>query len=320
MQKTSTKSLIESSLLTAIAVVLILISIYIPVFYYIGLFMWPLPLALVQIKHGYKYSITSLVATTIIILLFTDPYTAFGFAITNGLLGIALGYMIKKRANVFTMIFVMVIINIISLTASIKLFGLIAGQDYIKMAFEELYRSLDTAKNMYSKMGIPKETTEAIFKSIPPRETMMMLIPTALIFHGILSSVITYFFAKKIYSRFGIKLEDIPKFSNWYIPAKFALTLMLLILLGYLAAYMRLNRGEAILLNAMYLMMFVFTINGLAALSFYLEKRGLAKSLRLLIMFFVFTSFGNLLFIVGIIDYSLNLRKLDISRLKDSPK
>jgi len=316
----TTRALIESALLTAIAVVLVLVSIYVPIFYFIGLFMWPLPIALIQIKHGYKYSFISLIATTIIVLLFTDPYTALGFAITNGILGIVLGIMIKRKESAINTIFVMIIINIISVTISIKIFGLIAGQDYIKLILDEFYNSIDTAKSFYEKLGIQKDLYENALKSIPPKEMLMMLIPFAIFSHGFISAMITYILAKNIYSRFGIELDDIPKFSNWYIPIKLAISIMFIVLIGYIASYFKIKNADAILLNSMYLMLVVFAVNGLAALSFWFDKQGISKSLKVVLLVFAFVFLGNILFLIGVADYSLNLRKLDKSRIRHSPK
>lgn len=316
----STRALIESSLLTAVAIVLILISIYIPIFYFIGLFMWPLPVALVQIKHGYKYSLLSLIATTIITFIFTDPYTALGFAITNGVLGIVFGTMIKRKERAINTIFIMIIVDVISVAISIKIFGLIAGQDYIKLILDEFYKSIDVAKSFYERMGVQKDVYENIFKAMPSKEMLLMLIPFALFMHGFLSAIITYVLAKGIYSRFGIKLEEIPKFSNWFIPVKLAFSIILLVLIAYILAYLKVRNADAYLLNAMYLMLLTFFINGLAALSFWLDKQNLPKGFKIFILLFVFFSLGNILFLIGIVDYSLNLRKLDKSRIKDSPK
>ncbi|WDC85367.1 hypothetical protein PL321_08380 [Caloramator sp. mosi_1] len=44
--RTSTRSIVEAGLFTAINVVLILASIYIPFIYFVGIFLWPIPIAL----------------------------------------------------------------------------------------------------------------------------------------------------------------------------------------------------------------------------------------------------------------------------------
>ena len=72
MNNTKLRPLTESSLLTAITIIIAMAGIYIP---FIILF-WTLPLTIITAKHDLKYGISSLAITSILLCIFLTPVTA----------------------------------------------------------------------------------------------------------------------------------------------------------------------------------------------------------------------------------------------------
>lgn len=118
-----TKALVESSILTAAAVVLILMCLYLPAFFLVGLFIWPIPITLIYIRHGFKYSLLSLVVTYIITAMTSDPVTALGLVMVYGLLGVVLGYAVNSKKTASVSLVIMSTAAFLSTMAVFKLFS-----------------------------------------------------------------------------------------------------------------------------------------------------------------------------------------------------
>jgi len=54
----NTRALVESALLAVIGMILVLIGEYLPFIGMIALFLWPLPSALVVLRHGMRWGVT----------------------------------------------------------------------------------------------------------------------------------------------------------------------------------------------------------------------------------------------------------------------
>lgn len=316
MQRNSTtRQLVESALLTAITVILILIGYYIPIFYFIGLFIYPLPLALIYIRSGRKYSIMSLVVSAVIIGITINPVSAVSITGLSGLLGIALGYSIKSKKSLSITIGIMAAVTFISTVTLIKLSTIIIGQDVLTQTINELTRSMDLVRDFYINMGMPKDQVEMALKAFPTPEVIKILIPAMMVMHGIITAFITYLMAQKIFGKFGYNLDKMKPLSEWYIPVWLMMGLLAFIVFGFILRLLKIPNVDSYFINSTMIFSFIFSINGLAAVSFILKRRKVAKGLRtIIILFLMFSQLSNLLYYAGIIDYVLDYRKLDPKR------
>lgn len=314
-QNSSTRALVESGLLTALGVVLIIISIYFPVVYLIGSFLWPLPVAMIYIRHNFKYSMMSLVATAIITGIITGPMAGLGFALVQGILGLTLGYCAKnKKSSTITLIY-MSVATFLSIAVMLKISTLFLGEDIFNQAINQTTKSLEVMKNTYLSMGIPKEQVEEAMKRMPTPELIRTVIPSAMIIFSLFTAYITYILCEKFLRRFGHNLEKIRPFSSWYIPGKVAWGIMTIVIISYILVVMKIGNSESYLFNAYLVFQVTFIINGLSAITFFMKNKGVSKWITSIIMFFIITSpLGNMLLIVGMVDYIFNYRKLDSSR------
>ena len=310
----STRALVEAALLTGVTVILILMTLYVPLFVAVGIFIWPL--ALIYIRDGGKYSIMSLVIAGIITAMISDPVTAFGLMLTYGISGILLGLCIdRKKTSTFTII-AMTAVTFIAMAVSIKVLSIIAGQDIIAQMMTTMSQSLESATKLYSSIGMPEETIKQ-FKTMFDVNSFKMILPSGLFFAAFMVSIFTYSFAKFIFKRFGYEVKPVKAFSEWYIPISIAFAVITLVLASYALSYFKIVKTQIYLVNSIMLLRIVFSVTGLSVIDFFLKKKDVSKAVRILIYFFlVTTSLSQILFFVGIIDYALDIRKLDPLRKK----
>ena len=85
-----TSAMVEAGILAAVAIVMALISMYVPVLGAFVNFVWPLPIVICGCRHGLKWSIMTLLVATVIIAMIISPINAFFLAAIFGLLGLIL--------------------------------------------------------------------------------------------------------------------------------------------------------------------------------------------------------------------------------------
>ncbi len=72
-----TSAMVQAGILAAVAIVMALISMYVPVLGAFVNFVWPLPIIICGCRHGLKWSIMTLLVATIIIAMIISPVNAF---------------------------------------------------------------------------------------------------------------------------------------------------------------------------------------------------------------------------------------------------
>lgn len=311
-RQNNTKALVESSILTAVAVVLIIMSLYIPAFILIGAFIWPIPITFIYIRHGVKFSLLSLLVTYIITTMISDPVSAFGLVAIYGLLGVVLGYCVATKKSVSVSIVIMSVAAFLSTIAMFKMVTLVTGQDIISQGINTLSQSTEAVKSMYLKMGISKESVDKVMAAMPDPKSILLILPALLIAYSIFTSFICYILTEKILKRFKYQMPKIKPLSEWYIPARVSFGIILIFGISVLLMISGFKNGQNYFLNANIIFVFSFTINALGFISSFLEKKGVVKPLKwIIIIFCLFTPIGNYLYLIGIFDYIFDYRKLD---------
>lgn len=319
-RENSTKALVESGILTAVAVILMLISLYVPVISVVTLFVWPLPITLIYIRHNIKYSILALVVTGLVTAMVSDPFSALWFTIIFGIMSVVMGYCVKTKKSASVTLLYMAITNFICIIGVFYGFTLLVGQDLIGQFKTAIEQSMDMAKNMYSNMGIPQETIDKTLKQFDVN-VMMMMVPGTLVLFSAFVSYITYSTAGYLFKRFGYNLNKVRPFSEWYMPFEIAMGIILFTFLGYILKAKGVNVGESLFLNAVNIFRLAFMLIGLASAAFFLKKRGMGKGIIFVILLFAaITPLAGILELIGIFDYSLDLRKLDTNRKRFAKK
>jgi uncharacterized protein YybS (DUF2232 family) len=305
----NTHSLVESSILTSIALVLILMTVYLPVFYIIGVFLWPIPITLMYIRHGVKFSILSLIVTFIITALVAGPISAVGLVVIYGLLGVVLGYCITSKRSAVISIIIMAVAAFLSTMVIYKLFASITGVDIISQVINVLNKSYSESQSMYTKMGVSKEAFTTIIS------TLRTILPSVFILYSIVLAFVSYLLTQKILKRFKYNIPVISPISEWYIPSKVSFGIILIFGISFLLLKSGIQNGDSYFVNANILFNYTFTINALAFVVAFLKKKNIKKPFNwVVIIFCILPPISTYLFFLGVFDYILDYRKLDPSR------
>ena len=96
--------MVESGILAALAVVMAVVAVYIPVLGMFVNFIWPLPIIACGVRNGFKWSLLTTVVAGLIAAMIINPLQAFILVAVFGILGLVLGECMRRNANPLTIL------------------------------------------------------------------------------------------------------------------------------------------------------------------------------------------------------------------------
>ncbi len=296
------RKLTNAAMMTAIAVIMTLIGVYIPPLFVL-FFLIPVPVAITCIRSSKSYAIASSFAVFIVNVIFVDIATAF-ISLFFAFQGLAMGYLIlKKRRASETVID----------TSIVSIFGIVIILYLTKVAFKVnvfdlFFKTIDisTKEVLYIYQGHPNFS--AIRSNLlAVQEILKMTLPASILVTVVAVILVNYIIISKVLKTQRVYIEALPPFEEWKMPY-----ITGWIFIGVLLYQYFLKQPEAITTNIIALLSLGFTLGGLAVVRYYLIHRLKMKSLAanlILVFLFLFPLTSWLLFVIGIVDTSMDLRK-----------
>lgn len=309
-----TSAMVEAGILAAIAIVMALISMYVPVLGAFINFVWPLPIVICGCRHGLKWSVMTLLVATIIIAMIMSPVNAFFLAAIFGLLGLILGECMRRHLPPMKLMIFGTIGGIIALALNIILSFVVLGIDPINMMFTSFNESLGQLATYYREHGMSEEQIKESIAGYKEMLRMMKIImPGAFAVCAPIMAFINYLAAKKILSKLGESFADFPKFTLLKVP-EWVLWPYFLSLLA--VTYFYVNDPNSWLymaaVNVQTVCSFSLVFQGIVLIYWYVESKGKPRwwaNLATTLLFLI-PIFSQIIVYVGAFDMVFDFRKI----------
>ena len=314
-----TSAMVQAGILAAVAIVMALISMYVPVLGAFVNFVWPLPIIICGCRHGLKWSIMTLLVATIIIAMIISPVNAFFLAAIFGLLGLILGECMRRHLPPMKMMIYASIGAVIALILNIVLSFWVLGMNPIDMMFSSFHESLGQLAMYYREHGMSEVEIKKIVAEYEELLRMMKIImPGAFLLCAPLMAFVNYMAAKKILTKLGETFEAFPPFNMLTIPG-WVLWPYGLSLLAVTYYYQTDQSSWMYLLsvNIQTVCSFLFVFQGIVLLHWFIDKHRKPRwwaNVGLVLMFAI-PIFSQIMVYVGAFDVVFDFRKIRDKRL-----
>lgn len=273
MRKTS--AMVEAGILAAVAIVMALISVYIPVVGVFVNFVWPLPIVICGMRHGLQWSVMTLMAAAIILAMIISPVNAFFLAVIFGLLGLVLGECMRRRLTPGRVMLYGSVGAVITLGLNFALSFAILGINPIEMMFSSFHESLSQLTAYYQGQGLAEAEIKKIVDEYRELLRMMRIImPGAFLLCAPVLAFLNYWAARKILGRIGETFEAFPRFTMLQVPGwilwPYALSLFAV------TYFYQQDRGSWMYIasvNIQTVCSFVLVLQGISLIYWYVESR-----------------------------------------------
>lgn len=319
MQKSPVRPVVEGGVLTAVAIIFALISTYIPV---LGVFVnliWPVPIVLLGVRHGYKWSVMALVASGLISALIMHPLNAVLVIVGSGLIGVALGYGLRKEFPPAKTLLIGAGASLISKVMVIAISAAVMGVNPLNIQTEAMVTGMEQAINFYREMGMKPEDLATMEAAMRPAIALMKIIlPAGFILAAMVDTYLNFQVAKMVLAKLGQPIESLPPFRRWSMPRFTIYALAVALVSIYWGSSRSIVILNSVGMNLMIVTTMMLFIQGMAVFYFLAEKYKLSRIVRGIILFLIFSNgiFMQALVIGGAFDIIFDYRQLRAPRLE----
>lgn len=312
MRKTS--AMVEAGILAAVAIVMALISMYVPVLGAFINFLWPLPIVICGCRHGFKWSVMTLLVATVITAMIISPINAFFLAAIFGLLGLILGECMRRHLPPMQMMLYGSIGAVLALIINIVLSFVVLGIDPIEMIFTSFHESLGQLAAYYREHGMSEEEIKKIVDGYAEMLRMMRVImPGAFLLCAPIMAFVNYIAAKKILTKLGESFTDFPPFVKLQVPGwvlwPYGISLLAV---TYFYQTDQSSWLYTLSVNVQTVCSFVLVLQGIVLLYWFVESKGKPRWWANLAtaLLFIIPLFSQIIVYVGAFDMVFDFRKI----------
>jgi len=307
------KSIVEGSFFAAITAVLFVISIYIPLLGTVVSFLCPLPIILLSLRHSLKLAVIATVVSGVLVSFLAGPFQGFMVLLGFGLLGLVLGYGIKKDYSFAEIIILGSIASFVS-----KIFILIIGfwlLDINPFLFdvEQINSLVDQSLNFYSNMGFTAEQLSSMKETLSQSLMIVRIaLPALLVLSSVFDTFLNYYVARLVLKRLGYQLKAIIPFTHWRAYRSFFWSYFIGIMLIFLGTRYDMPLVNKIGINVQVFFTMVFLICGISLIAFSMNKIKINNFVKWIVYLIVclIPLFSQIATWAGMLDVWIDLRTL----------
>ena len=306
MNYTSTRSVVESGILTALMIVFAMIGLSVPMLGFFGSILVPMTIAVVGVRHGFRWSILSVVSAVIAIAFLLGPLTALIEGGVFGVIGILIGYGLHKQWSVSRLLIFPAIVLMLAVVVQFWASAWVMNLDPAQMWTSLGEQLEETMRDMYVNQGLSEEQIGVAMDSLQDQLSIMKKVLVAGLFcSGIAISYIINYLTRLVLGRIGTyEIPEIPTIQGWRIP-DWALHIFLLGLISYFVKQY-VPFLEYIGYNLMYLGGIMLFIRGISCI-WRISKSYTSSRLVRWIVLAIFIAMSQSAAIFGALDVLLHL-------------
>lgn len=323
-----TRALVEAGLLAAIAAVLVAAGQFIPAAGLFVAFAWPVPLAVVVVRHGLRAGVLAVLTTAGVVAALLGPVQALVAMLSFGGMALALGWGIRRGYLAERTVVLGAMANAVAFPLLVRIYLWWTGRDVIRdtanLSAESLRRTVTLYEGLADRIadrfgeGFAASFREQLALMRELADTLPELLPQllgiAVVGAGFIAAGITYPIAAAVLRRIGHPAPAATPFIRWQLPrwalALFPVAALLLWSPRWLGESGAGTVAWTLGANVWFLAHVLFMIQGLAVAWFYFERWRLGRVWKLLVSAFAVSNafLAQMLPFLGLFDLALDVR------------
>ncbi|MDR3561841.1 MAG: YybS family protein [Negativicutes bacterium] len=313
MRPVQVRSLVEAGVMSAVAIIFALISVYVPLLGSLVNLIWPVPIILLGVRHGYKWSIMATAVSGMMIAILIEPVLAVKTVVGFSLIGIVLGHAIREKYSPVKTLLCGSVAALISNLAVLGLVMLILGINPLNMDFQMMEKTMEEVMNIYRSQGISEEDIARAGELMRNVFVLMqVLIPAMFALGAVMTTYINFACARLVLRRLGQPTPGFPPFKHWKMPESVLWAFIAGTAMTYLGSTQQMDLVYRIGENVRWFGLIFTLVQGLAVFYFLADKYNLSRMVRGIILLLTFTVpiLAYVAIYAGAFDIALDYRKL----------
>lgn len=298
----------EGLLSLGVYVILLLISLFVPILFMIGLVLLPIPFVVFSSKYGWKHSLF-LLGAAIGMTLFFATSISLPTTVLAGAGGIMIGFSIHKNLSAYETWAQGTLGFIAGLLFTFAFSQFVLGINWATELAIALEESLEMSVELLNQVGLGDQTQEQLGALEEQMLLFTKLIPAGIAIISILLAFITQWISYKVINRLNKKQLRFPLFRN----LRFPVAIIWIYFFSLIFSFINIESDIIYLVvhNVLALTGLFMIIQGLSFAFFFAHYKKWSKLLPLLLVGLTILLPFFLLYLVrilGIIDIGFGLR------------
>ncbi|GEM_PF-728109 len=313
MRQTNTRPTVEAGIMSAIAIVFALISTYVPVLGVFVTFLWPVPIILLGVRHGFCWSVMATVVAGILSAILITPLRAAHIVIGFGLVGLVFGHAFRNGFGAFRTILWGSVVSLISNLALMGLTFLVMGINPLNLQVETMEKAMVEAIELYRGFGMKETALSQMQEQFKMMMTMFkMLLPALIALSAVFMTYLNFILARAVLRKLGHPTPSFPPFKEWTLPRETLYVVVLSVGALFFNQYLQSELLGKIAVNVLGGTAIFLFGQGLALFYFLADKYNLSRLIRNIILIMILTTsfLQTALVFAGIYDLAVNFRQL----------
>ena len=303
------KALIEAALMATISSFFVISFIYIP-FLALLLILLPVPFLVLATRHGNRYVVFSFLITCVIVGALTGIIYPIFIVLLFGPMTLVMGYFLKRKATPYRVIGLGTLVSVFSIFIVVQLVDWVAGIYIIEELILMLQSVIDHQIGALENLDIQAISKEELLSYL------VIIIPGAFVVQSLLICFLNYYMTASVLKRLGVEQEELPEFSNFRWPGNIVLGSFIIFILTFATQFIEGIYAQTLLTNILLIFSFVFFLQGIAFISFFIKKTKVNKFIRMVILgiIVILSPLLTIVAIMGLVDALFDMRNLKKSR------
>ena len=147
-------SLTEGAMIAAIAVVMGVMTFYLPIIGIAVAFLWSLPFSVAVVRRGIRCGILSLISAGLLMAMLVEPFLAARMVISFGILGLMLGFGYRRNWSGTRIFCSGLLTALLGEALSFGLLFLLMGINPLNMTLDACTETFNSVFKFYEEMGM----------------------------------------------------------------------------------------------------------------------------------------------------------------------
>ncbi|MBQ9423874.1 MAG: DUF2232 domain-containing protein, partial [Pyramidobacter sp.] len=194
---TNARGLTEAALLTGLSVVLYLGANFIPLLGLGLIFLSPVPLVILEMRHDLKMGLVSLIVGSLLAMLVSGPVSALSYALGFALMALALGRIIELKTNAIEIIGWGSLVSLACKLSLAVIMFYVTGINPMNLDLPSVQKALDMIGGLPGITVSPEMRAqfEQMLKIVP------LIVPAIFIMAAVMDCLICYWVSGKVIKR-----------------------------------------------------------------------------------------------------------------------
>ena len=292
------------AMMIAMFAIVLAISVYIPIIGGMTMLFIPLPIILYRLRYERGLSVI-VTLTGVLLSLLVGGIIIVPVALMFGLLGLVIGDTIRTgKSKLYTFMaagLTLLISTVLMYAASVLLFGI--------NIIEELIEGLEvTSEQLAELTSANSALSEAFTAQMEIMKTFYeVAVPSMFMITSFALAFVIVILNSLVAKRLGHNMPQFPPFRDMKLPTVLVWCYLAVLLIGLLGTPEQGSTLYLIYVNASVILRFLFLIQGLSLIHFYMNEKNSPKWLKVISTLMAFP-LAQVTILLGVLDSGMNIR------------